>query len=107
MSGPKVVELRQEGWRDGITALKQIIADLESGELEPIQSGVLVLMGKDGGIETFAFGPRGDDVTSLGLLRIGERIIVDSALEEEWWQSTTPLPFRSASPGGSSGIWRA
>ena len=83
MSGPKVVELRQEGWRDGITALKQIIADLESGELEPIQSGVLVLMGKDGGIETFAFGPRGDDVTSLGLLRIGERIIVDSALEDE------------------------
>lgn len=83
MSGPKVVELRQEGWRDGVAALKQIIADLESGELEPIQSGVLVLMDRDGGIATFAFGPRGDEVTSLGLLRIGERIIVDSALGDE------------------------
>lgn len=83
MSGPKVVELRQEGWRDGVTARKQIIADLECGELEPIHAGLLVLMDKSGGVATFAFGPRADEVTSLGLLRVGERIIVDSALGEE------------------------
>lgn len=83
MSGPKVVELRQEGWRDGVIALKQIIADLESGELDPIHAGVLVLTDKNNGISTFAFGPRDDELTSLGLLRVGERIIVDSAFGDE------------------------
>ena len=83
MSGPKVVELRQEGWRDGVTALKQIIADLESGELEPIHAGVLVLMDREGGTETFAFGPRADDITALGLLRIGEQVIIDSRMDCE------------------------
>lgn len=83
MSGPKVVPFDREGWRDGIDALKQIVADLESGELDPIHAGVLVLMDKNDGVATFAFGPRADEVTSLGLLRVGEQIIVDSALGDE------------------------
>lgn len=80
MSGPKVVPFEREGWRDAVASLKLIVADLESGELPPVSIGVLVLMGLDGSAETFAFGPRGDDVSALGALRLGERIIVDSRL---------------------------
>lgn len=83
MSGPKVVPFEREGWRDGVEALKQIVADLESGELAPVSIGVLVLMDRDGAAETFAFGPRADDMAAIGLLRIGEQVIIDSYLDGE------------------------
>ncbi|WGK60525.1 hypothetical protein QAO71_10510 [Halopseudomonas sp. SMJS2] len=83
MSGPKVVPFDREGWRDALAALKGVVADIESGELAPVNAGVLVLMDRDGGTETFAFGPRADDITALGLLRIGEQVIIDSRMDGE------------------------
>lgn len=83
MTGPKAVPFDREGWRDAVASLKQIVADLESGELAPVDMGVLVLRGKDGATETFAFGGRADEMSALGLLRVGEQIIVDSCLGDE------------------------
>lgn len=79
----KVVELKQEGYKDAVSALKSVIEMLESGELEPCETGALVMLGKGGGVETFGFGPKSDDLQLIGLFRLGEQVILESALYPE------------------------
>lgn len=84
MTDLKVVPLKREGYKDPIAALKQIIADLESGEMEPLALAVLVTMSDSQAIDSFAFGRRADDIAAaLGVLRIGEQVILDSMIEPE------------------------
>jgi len=84
MTDLKVVPLKQEGYKDPIAALKQIIADLESGDMEPLAMAVLVTMSDSQAVDSFAFGRKADDVvTALGLLRVGEQVILDSMIPAE------------------------
>lgn len=79
MSDLKVVQFKQDGYKDPIFALRHILGQLESGELEPCDIGVLVMMGREGAVESFGFGPKSDDLQTLGLLRLGEQLVIDSA----------------------------
>lgn len=79
----KVVQFQQEGYKDAISALKNVVAQLESGELEPCETGVLVLMSKNSDVATFGFGPRSEELHVLGLLRLGEQVIIEAALYPE------------------------
>ncbi|HCA25328.1 MAG TPA: hypothetical protein DEP32_14285 [Pseudomonas sp.] len=79
MTDLKVVQLKPEGYSDPIKALKSAIEMMESGEIEPCETGALVLMGKNGAIETYGFGPKSDDLQVLGLLRLGEQVIIDGS----------------------------
>lgn len=75
----KVVQLKQDGYKDAISALKNIIEQLESGELQPCETGALVMVGKDGGLDAFGFGPKSDDLQVIGAFRLGEQVIIDAA----------------------------
>tara|TARA_R110001606_G_scaffold30344_1_gene93795 strand:- start:38234 stop:38491 length:258 start_codon:yes stop_codon:yes gene_type:complete len=79
MTDLKVVQLKQEGYKDPIAAMRHILEQMEAGEYEPCDVGVLVMMGRNGAVETFGFGPKSDDLQALGLLRLGEQVIIDSA----------------------------
>lgn len=74
--GPKVIQLRREGWREAVQALKAIVDQVESGELPPIDVGVLVTMSQDGEVEVFGIGPKAEALQVVGLLRYGEHRIV-------------------------------
>lgn len=74
--GPKVVQLKREGWREAVQALKAIVEQLESGELPPIDVGALVTMSQDGQVEVFGIGPKAEALQVVGLLRYGEHRIV-------------------------------
>ena len=60
--GPKVVEFKREGWRDAVKTLRNIADQMEAGDLSPCEVGVLVMMGEDGGIDTFGMGGKGQDL---------------------------------------------
>tara|TARA_Y100000748_G_scaffold289141_1_gene274701 strand:+ start:701 stop:955 length:255 start_codon:yes stop_codon:yes gene_type:complete len=83
MTDLKVVQLKQEGYKDPATALRYILEQLESGEIQPCDIGVLVMMDREGGVETFGFGPKSDDLQTLGLRRLGEQIVIDTAFSPE------------------------
>lgn len=83
MTDLKVVQLQRDGSRDAVTVLKKIIEQLESGELEPCETGALVMLSTEGAVETFGFGPKADDLQVLGLFRLGEQVIIDSSLAPE------------------------
>lgn len=74
----KVVQFQQEGYKDALTALKDIVSQLESGELEAVETGALVLISKSGAVDTFGFGPKSDDLQVIGAFRLGEQVIVDA-----------------------------
>lgn len=74
----KVVQFQQEGYKDAINALKTVIAQLESGELAQVETGALVLMGRDGSIEIFGFGPKSDELQVLAMFRLGEAQWLDT-----------------------------
>lgn len=74
----KVVQFQQEGYKDAIAALKKVIEHLESGEFAPVETGALALMGRDGSIEVFGFGPKSDELQVLGLFRLGEAQWLDT-----------------------------
>jgi hypothetical protein len=75
----KVVPFQQEGYKDAISALKNIVEQLESGELDACETGALVLISKGGAVDTFGFGPKSDDLQVIGAFRLGEQVIVDAA----------------------------
>lgn len=79
----KVVQFQQEGYKDAIGALKIIVEQLESGELEACETGALVIMGKGGAVETFGFGPKSDELQVLGALRLGEQVVTEAMLYSE------------------------
>ncbi|WP_017521959.1 hypothetical protein ACQCLI_18165 [Pseudomonas nitroreducens] len=74
----KVVEFKQEPYKDCLQALRSIIEDMEKGELGPYETGCLVLISKDGIVDTFGFGPKSDDLQVIGALRMGEHAIHDA-----------------------------
>jgi hypothetical protein len=80
MTDLKVVPLHQAQFSDPIAALKEIVKQLESGERSPCVTGVFVMMGADGGVETFGFGPKSEDLHCIGLMQLGQQVIMDSAL---------------------------
>ena len=83
MTDLKVVQFQQEGQKDPATALRYILDQLESGEIEPCDIGVLVMMGRDGAVDTLCFGPKSGDLQALGLLRLGEQIVIDESFGPE------------------------
>lgn len=80
MTDLKVVQLKRDNTQDYIQALKAIVAALENGEQPAVETGILVLMSADVLIDTFGFGPRSDDLQVLGLMRLGEQVIIESAM---------------------------
>lgn len=81
MSGPKVVELRQqEEWRDAVATLKAIVERIESGDIPRIIVGALVLYDDDGGLSVFGMGPKGEDLAVLSMLELGKVQIIDSIM---------------------------
>lgn len=76
MSDMKVVQLGAGSHIDAISALKEIVRELEAGEIEFCETGALVLVGANGA-EVFGFGPRADDLRVLGALRMAEHSILD------------------------------
>lgn len=80
MTDLKVVQLRRDNTQDYIQALKAIVTALENGEQPAVETGILVLMSADGLIDTFGFSPRSDDLQVLGLMRLGEQVIIESAM---------------------------
>lgn len=82
-NGPKLIQFEREGWRDTVAALRAIADQIESGEQSRPKVGVLVLHGSDNRIETFGFGSKADDLSALGLLRVGEQIIVNGQLSSQ------------------------
>lgn len=81
--GPKVVEFKREGWRDAVKTLRNIADQMEAGDLSPCEVGVLVMMGEDGGIDTFGMGGKGEDLALLGLLRCAEQVIIENNIYPE------------------------
>lgn len=79
----KVVQFQQEGYKDALAALKEIVSQLESGELEAVETGALVILGKGGAVETFGFGPKSDELQVLGALRLGEQVVTEAMLYPE------------------------
>lgn len=75
-NGPKLIQFEREGWRDGVQALKAIVTQLESGEIAPVSIGALVMLGTDGQLEVFGFGPRAEPLELVGLLRYAEQRIM-------------------------------
>lgn len=80
MTDLKVVQLKRDDTQDYIQALKAIVSALESGEQPAVETGILVLMSADGMIDTFGFGPRSDELQIIGLMRLGEQVIIESAM---------------------------
>ncbi|PWU30719.1 hypothetical protein DK254_00255 [Pseudomonas sp. RW407] len=80
MTDLKVVPIKRDGYSDAIDALKNIIAQLESGEIEPCETGCVVLMGKNGTLDTLGFGPKSDDLQVIGLLEMGKQVILEAAM---------------------------
>lgn len=79
----KFVPFARDGYSDAISALKCIVEQLESGELEACETGALVIMGKGGAVETFGFGPKSDELQVLGALRLGEQVVTEAMLYPE------------------------
>lgn len=78
-----VVPFKKHVHADAVVALKEVIGMLESGEIESTDVGVLVLMGAKGELNTFDFGPRNEALRVLGLLKLGEQVVIESALYPE------------------------
>lgn len=74
----KVVQFKQEGYKDAISALKKVVEQLESGELAAVETGAMALIGCDGSVEIFGFGPKSDELQVLGLFRLGEAQWLDT-----------------------------
>lgn len=79
----KVVSLQQEGYKDAVVALKEIIREIESGEIGPVEIGFLMVKTATGDIDSFGFGPRSDSLQVLGLIRCGEQIVIESLIYPE------------------------
>lgn len=80
MTDLKVVPIKRDGYSDAIDALKNIIAQLEAGEIEPCETGCVVLMDKSGTFDTLGFGPKSDDLQIIGLLEMGKQVILEAAM---------------------------
>lgn len=79
----KVVELQRESWRGASKTLRQIAAQLDSGELPVCSIGVLAMRSSEGQVEIFGFGPVADDLQVLALFRLAEQRLINVLLESE------------------------
>lgn len=80
MDNSNVVEFKQPDMFDVTAALKNIVAQLESGELEACQMGALILWTKTGVLIPFGFGHRVDEMKTQSLFRLGEQLLIDQML---------------------------
>lgn len=83
MTDLTVVPFKREPQLDAIEAMKEIISQMESGEIPDIESGGVVMMSKDGQVYSFGFGEKCDDLYLVGLFRLGEQLIIDDCLSGE------------------------
>lgn len=83
MTDLKIVPIKRDGYSDAIDALKNIIAQLEAGEIEPCETGCVVLMDKSGTLDTLGFGPKSENIQAIGLLEMGKQVILEAAMYPE------------------------
>jgi len=79
----KVVQFQREGWRDAVQALESVIEKLKNGDLSPCEIGALAMMGENGQVEIFGFGPKADDLQVLAMFRLGEASWMDYVFSRE------------------------
>lgn len=80
MTDLTVVPFKREPQSDVIEAMREIVKQMESGEIADIESGGVVMLGKDGTVHSFGFGEKCEDLHLVGLFRLGEQLIIDECL---------------------------
>lgn len=79
----KVVKMQPARSDDTVATLKEIIKQIEEGDISPVRTAVILIACEDGDVEVIPAGPSSDFMHMLAVTQLGQQIVLESILYPE------------------------